>query len=91
MEVFHTAEAARQITCLAGGCCSVPYCRSSAWGLFTTRTLMVQGSPAELPPPAPAQAEALSATDRAPAANEATRIFARVRASLVLQGVAMLP
>src|SRR6478609_2968843 len=61
---------------------AVRRCRSSIWGLFTIRTLMLFGSPAELPPPAPAQAEALSATHRAPAANEATRIFARIQGLL---------
>ncbi|GIU56915.1 hypothetical protein NicSoilC12_26640 [Arthrobacter sp. NicSoilC12] len=51
---------------------------------------MLFGSPAELPPPAPAQAEALSATHRAPAAM-ATRVFARIKDSFVLQGVRCCP
>src|SRR6478672_13688745 len=70
---------------------AVSRCRSSIWGLLTIRTLMLSGSPAELPPPAPTQAEALSATHRAPAANEATRIFARIKDSFVLQGVRCCP
>src|SRR4026208_2231618 len=66
---------------------AVSRCRSSIWGLFTIRTLMLFGSPAELPPPAPAQAEALRATHKAPGAGVAARIFGRIKDSFVLQGV----
>src|SRR5512141_2559008 len=66
---------------------AVSRCRSSIWGLLTIRTLMAFGSPAEFPPPAPAQAEALSATHRAPAANAATRVFARIQGLLCSSGV----
>jgi len=50
---------------------------------------MLFGSPAELPPPAPAQAEALSATHKAPTARVAARIFERIKDSFVLQGCAV--